>query len=322
MTKSSLISHKADQRIVIVREDYLAICSGDHCAAAILNIFEYWSNIKAGAKEQAETHNAIALKEGRDADQDTSLWIYKTIPDIHGELLGLFGESKIGTALKILQERDYLKCRTNPKFAWDRTLQYLFNTEVVQGAILSAPSLKNKGWKAQLQGLSNRENKGAIPKTTSKKTSKDSSLPDGNGGKSKPSATRKADPEFDAIKRLWNTDASGFVVCLQGMLFHSKKVRGQWNLCKINPPATIDELERFVVYAADRMPANSSETLPTAAVTIQRYFMDFRAQEAAEVTALQGNDGDNTQDAENAPTDRTALLKAIEATRPDWIKTK
>ena len=127
MTKSSCITHPASMPIVVVREDYVTLCDGNHCAAAVLNIFEYWTNIKLANRKQAATDNAIATREGMDATQDESLWIYKSQEELHKELFKLFGLNAIGKAVAPLIEKGYLQQRTNPRYKWDKTRQYLFN---------------------------------------------------------------------------------------------------------------------------------------------------------------------------------------------------
>lgn len=185
MTKTSCIAHPADQMVLIIREDYLAICDKNHCAAAILNVFEYWTNIKLGQRSQAKAENEIARAGGAD-EVDESLWIYKSVADLQVELMGLFGETKISSSLKTIEAKGFLDTRNNPKYGWDRTIQYLFKTEAIQSVISRNGSLKNKKSKPRNKGLSNRKNKVAIPKTTTKTTNKDNP------------ATR---PIFDAIAK-------------------------------------------------------------------------------------------------------------------------
>ena len=44
MTRESCIAHPPKQAISIVRQDYYELMNRDACAAALLNIFEYWAN--------------------------------------------------------------------------------------------------------------------------------------------------------------------------------------------------------------------------------------------------------------------------------------
>lgn len=167
MSKSSCITHNSRQIAVIIRQDYLAICDNNHCAAALLNIFEYWTNIKLGQQEQARIENEIA-DAGKADKIDDSLWIYKSIPELQKELMGLFGETKVGNALKIILDKGFITTRNNPKYGWDRKLQYLFNIELVQAVILRYGNRKTTTLKASKPRHASLENKAAIPKTTTK----------------------------------------------------------------------------------------------------------------------------------------------------------
>lgn len=169
MSKSSCITHPPRQQIVLIREDYVAICDGNHCAAAILNVFEYWTNIKLGQSEQASIENQIAAA-GNVAGVDDGLWIYKSVADLKKELIGLFGDSTISKALTLIQSKGLIEQRNNPKYGWDRTLQYLFKTETVQSLILTNGSLKSKKSKASKVTNGSRKNNEAIPKTTTETT--------------------------------------------------------------------------------------------------------------------------------------------------------
>lgn len=96
---------------------------------------------------------------------------------------------------------------------------------------------------------------------------------------------RKSDPQFDCISRIWNITAGGWVSNMQGMMFGSKKVKGEWLKCLFEPPATLDEVECFEPYLKQRMSEKNIKDVPTAAVTIQRWFYDFRAEVERKKTA-------------------------------------
>jgi hypothetical protein len=44
MSRESCIVHRPKQALAIVRQDYYELTGRDACAAALLNIFEYWAN--------------------------------------------------------------------------------------------------------------------------------------------------------------------------------------------------------------------------------------------------------------------------------------
>lgn len=176
MARSNPIAHVPNQKIVIIREDYLAICEGDHCKAAILNVFEYWHSVKLANAAQAETENKIA-QAGDAPEVDASLWIWKSVNELGEELLGLFGETKIGKSLLWMCEKKFLEKRRNPKYGWDRTLQYAFQPENVQKALNSLSCRKNTASIPQNNGINtvektdqSRKKTEAIPEITPETT--------------------------------------------------------------------------------------------------------------------------------------------------------
>ncbi len=132
--RTSCIQRPAGSRFLIIREEYLTLCAGDHCAAAILGVFEYWHNNRLADLEQAEVEQAIAEKEGVETFSN-GLWFYRTQPQLAGDVLHLFSERKIRDAIKYLLNAGYIQSRNNPRYRWDRTLQYCFSAALVQAAI-------------------------------------------------------------------------------------------------------------------------------------------------------------------------------------------
>lgn len=183
MTKQSCVNHVPNSQLLIIREDYAAICADGTdnwriccCAASILNILEYWTNIKISNSKQAKIENDIAESGGQERSQNEDLWIYKTMPDFQQELFGMFGLSYISEALKLLSAMGYVDTRNNPKFKWDRTLQYKLCSDNVNEALkavnLEIATLKFKEWKSQIYGIEGGKFKATIPEITTKTTKK------------------------------------------------------------------------------------------------------------------------------------------------------
>lgn len=84
------------------------------------------------------------------------------------------------------------------------------------------------------------------------------------------------DAQFDAIAATFKTTASGYIVNLRGMIFGSTKVRGEWEKHQIKPPATLDEFQGFAPYMQERMRLKNLTDIPSAAVTIERWYCDYR----------------------------------------------
>ncbi|MBV9849946.1 MAG: hypothetical protein JO250_09770, partial [Armatimonadetes bacterium] len=204
MARTGSIRHPRRSYVAVLREDYVRICDGNLCAAMILSQMEYWHDVKLEAVAQAEAHNEAARRAGEEPDQDTELWVYKSLPEMKDELMGLFGDKAIAAGYAYLAGRQYLESRTNPRFTWDRTRQYLFNVPAVQAAVdqlgpsdetdggapdappppdaggVPAQGAELPSCKPQICGLegaemplASRKNAAAIPETTPKKTNKE-----------------------------------------------------------------------------------------------------------------------------------------------------
>ncbi len=101
---------------------------------------EYWHKNRIGNRQQANSRNEGARRGGKPADQDASLWVYKSHEQMHDELLGLFGEKAIGQAYRHLITAGFLASRFNPNQKWDRKSQYLFLVANVQVAVDALPN--------------------------------------------------------------------------------------------------------------------------------------------------------------------------------------
>jgi hypothetical protein len=152
--KTSCLSHPPRAKIVLIREEFLTITDGHHCAAALLAVMEYWTNWKLD-------HIARQIEEFDELGKDTALierepWIYKNNQSFQEDLMGLFGRNKVLDGLARLIDAHYLKRRKNPGVGWDRTYQYLLDIEKVQQAIndLERFKIKPQGYKqTELSGL-------------------------------------------------------------------------------------------------------------------------------------------------------------------------
>ena len=90
---------------------------------------------------------------------------------------------------------------------------------------------------------------------------------------------RKNDPFYDAIAAVWKLTASGQIVSMRSMMRGEAK-RGTWKDCNFDPPVTdAEEITAFGVYMEKRMREMNLTEPVFAAVTIQRWFYDFRAEE-------------------------------------------
>ncbi len=131
--KSTCIQHPTNEPLLIIRQWQLDFCEGNHCAAALLSFFEYWHNIRLDMSQRAGPANAAAHPHGKPATQDESLLQFHSDEQLHAGLLGLYGTMKIREARRLLVTKGVLTEHLNPKprYAFDRTIHYLFHPEVV-----------------------------------------------------------------------------------------------------------------------------------------------------------------------------------------------
>ena len=92
--KRSCINHRPNSRMVLIREDFLQICEGNHCAAALL---EYLMSLQG-----------TAPCSGR---------------DLHGAMLQTWGLGKIREAINLLEEKQFIHVTANPdpRYSFDKT---------------------------------------------------------------------------------------------------------------------------------------------------------------------------------------------------------
>jgi len=174
VAKTSCITHSAGFWVTLLREDYLHICEGKHCAAILLSQFEHWHNIKLENREQSMLTNKKLQESGDKPTQITDLWVWKSGVQAHTELMGQFGENMVSTSVRYLIEKGFLQSRTNPYNTYDQTIQYLFDVDVVQEALDSLPDNWNRNYlKASKK---KREMHSALSSTHSSLLSNEASL--------------------------------------------------------------------------------------------------------------------------------------------------
>ena len=135
----SCIAHPPYERQIEVRQGYLALCASaehPHCAAALLSLFEHWTNFKIVAREQDVKRRDQARTQGQAGVEVASYWVRFSLDDIKAELFQLFGETVIKKSLIWLEKAvHFIATRNNRRDKWDRTIQYLFRINIVQKAL-------------------------------------------------------------------------------------------------------------------------------------------------------------------------------------------
>lgn len=110
----------------VIREDLLSI-TNDYRKAIILNQFIYWSERVSDADKFIKKENEIAKNNGEEERELFYGWIYKTAEELADEVMLGLSASQIRRYISDLVNMGYISKRNNPKYKWDRTLQYRVN---------------------------------------------------------------------------------------------------------------------------------------------------------------------------------------------------
>ena len=117
---------------VVIKEELVEL-TGDYRPAIILNQMLYWT------ERMFDTDNYIREEKTRALNNDTEInimeskgWIYKTAEDLNEELMIGMSTPTIRKYIKQLVEKGYLVQRKNPKYKWDKTIQYRVDLYKIQ----------------------------------------------------------------------------------------------------------------------------------------------------------------------------------------------
>ena len=137
--RSTCIHHPAHERLLIIRQWQLEFCEGNHCAAALLSLFEYWHNIRLDMRDKARQANQIAERHGAPGGQDESLLQFHSDDQLRAGLLRLYGTKKMRTARRLLAAKGVItECANpNPRYKFDKTVYFYFHPQVVNAWITS-----------------------------------------------------------------------------------------------------------------------------------------------------------------------------------------
>ena len=125
MSRISSIANPQNNRLVIIREWQVRACEGDCCAAALLNFFIYWHDIKLD--KQAK----IKYQKPNYEISDNDLLQWHTSEDLRQGLLDLYADRKIRKSIKLLEELGFISIHKNPKYKRDQTRFFLLNVEEI-----------------------------------------------------------------------------------------------------------------------------------------------------------------------------------------------
>ena len=131
--RSTCIQHPTQEPLLIIRQWQLTFCEGNHCAAALLSLFEYWHNLRLDLSQRARQANAAARQHGQPATQEESLLQFHSDEQLQDGLLDLYGTKKIREGRRLLVEKGAITehPNPNPRYAFDKTLYFQFRPEVI-----------------------------------------------------------------------------------------------------------------------------------------------------------------------------------------------
>jgi len=186
---------------VVIKEELVEL-TGDYIGALVLNQFIYWS------ERTKDFNKFIEAEKQRDAGLSvdfTNGWIYKTSEELSEELMLGLSISTMRRHLSKVVQSGYLLERNNPKYAWDRTLQYRPNMVKIQTdlhklgyslegypLVLSNAIFKMKNGSSEMKKRTS-QNETAIPETTTKTTTESIYTP----SNSKPKNGKLPPPDYD-----------------------------------------------------------------------------------------------------------------------------
>jgi hypothetical protein len=129
----------------VIKEELVEL-TGDFVKAVLLQQMLYWServqDFKQFAQEElqrAEKWGPPETLDGKKEFVDDMVygWVYKTAEELSSETMLNLAANTIRRHLKELVEKGYPLERSNPKYRWDRTLQYRVDLLKVQADLMS-----------------------------------------------------------------------------------------------------------------------------------------------------------------------------------------
>ena len=135
--KTSCIPTLPDDRFVVIRRSWVAICQDNHCAAALLNFFVSWHDWKIENQPRVKRENDVALNHGVEPSTHNSLIQHHTIAELKDGLCALYSDKTIQKAIGLLVSLGFIKQSRNPdkRYKFDQTKHYLVMPDLVKSAL-------------------------------------------------------------------------------------------------------------------------------------------------------------------------------------------
>lgn len=117
---------------VVIKEELVEL-TGDFRKSLILNQFIYWSERMFDTDKYIKEETERAIKSELEVNiTESNGWIYKTAEELNEELMIGMSVPTIRKYIKELIKAGYLMERRNPKYKWDKTMQYRVDMYKVQ----------------------------------------------------------------------------------------------------------------------------------------------------------------------------------------------
>jgi hypothetical protein len=124
MAMPSCINHPEQEMLLILREWQIDYCEGNHIAAALLSILEYWHNIKYRKQQQKPIEQR----------SDNDLLQFHTEKELISKMLTVTRTpANLRKAIKYLEQKNAISVHRNPnkRYYFDRTRHFLLHPEVI-----------------------------------------------------------------------------------------------------------------------------------------------------------------------------------------------
>lgn len=140
----------------MIREWQVMYTGGNHCAAALLSFLIYWHDIRIQQAEKAREANDVAERHGETGTQDASLFQFHTAQQLRDGLLGLYSDTSIRAARKLLVKLGAITehKNPNPRYSFDATTYFAVHSDVINAWLetyaarsdnFTASAIKNTG---------------------------------------------------------------------------------------------------------------------------------------------------------------------------------
>lgn len=122
----------ANDRYIIRHKWQVDFCEGNTCAAELISYFASWHDIRLNQSEKSKYANNIAQTHGDQGGQDESLFQFHSQEELKIALHGAYSIETIRKAIVLLGSKAVISrhCNPNPRYRFDKTTYYLFNSQV------------------------------------------------------------------------------------------------------------------------------------------------------------------------------------------------